>query len=201
MFNRKILAVIGILAVILVLGCQNANSIYKKNKYYENYRMAVIYGDKEVQLADDTYDNWDRDNDDVSVADLMKIANTTLENMQQANVFESKYQHYVNEMIKYADADVEKQYAESMLTESKYSVEYNNVFMEISNLILSTNWNDQAQLNSYSAKMNDLIKNRDILDDKMNEIDEEKEEIRKQYPDFTKRLDQEYEASKNTKIM
>jgi hypothetical protein len=186
-------AAIGILTAMLILGTYFAYGIYAEDKYYENYRIAQFYGDKEDKLLNDTYNKWDGANG--NVANLKNMANVTLINMQTANDYEIKYQHYVNEMIKYADSNVEKQYAVSMLEQSNYSIQDNKAYIEIVTLISTISDNNQAQP-GYLAKLNELTKKRDILGVKMDELGNKREKIRAQYPNFSKRLDQEYEASK-----
>jgi len=196
MRKDKILSIGGLLIFILVLGSYYAYGIVAEDKYYENYGIAQFYGDKEDQLLNDTDNNWNNANGNMTK--IKNIANSNLKNLKTSNEYELKYQHYVNEMINYADSDLKKQYAESMLLQSNYSVEYNNVYITECNLVLNTNWNDKTQSASALAKIDELDKKCDDLDSKISAISTKRDEIKSKYPEFSKRLDQEYEKSKNT---
>ncbi|HML04877.1 MAG TPA: hypothetical protein VK426_03785, partial [Methanobacterium sp.] len=138
MRKDKILSIGGLLIFILVLGSYYAYGIVAEDKYYENYGIAQFYGDKEDQLLNDTDNNWNNANGNMTK--IKNIANSSLNNLKTSNEYDLKYQHYVKEMINYADSDLKKQYAELMLLQSNYSFEYNNVYIEECNLVLNTNW-------------------------------------------------------------
>jgi len=196
MRKDKILSIGGLLIFILVLGSYYAYGIVAEDKYYENYGIAQFYGDKEDQLLNDTDNNWNNANGNMTK--IKNIANSSLNNLKTSNEYDLKYQHYVKEMINYADSDLKKQYAELMLLQSNYSIEYNKMYIEECNLVLNTNWNDKTQSTGALAKIDELEKKCDDLDSKISAISTKRDEIKSKYPEFSKRLDQEYEKSKNT---
>ncbi|HML06369.1 MAG TPA: hypothetical protein VK426_11385 [Methanobacterium sp.] len=196
MRKDKILSIGGLLIFILVLGSYYAYGIVAEDNYYENYGIAQFYGDKEDQLLNDTDNNWNNANGNMTK--IKNIANSSLNNLKTSNEYDLKYQHYVKEMINYADSDLKKQYAELMLLQSNYSIEYNKMYIEECNLVLNTNWNDKTQSASALAKIDELEKKCDDLDSKISAISTKRDEIKSKYPEFSKRLDQEYEKSKNT---
>ena len=196
MRKDKILSIGGLLIFILVLGSYYAYGIVAEDKYYENYGIAQFYGDKEDQLLNDTDNNWNNANGNMTK--IKNIANSSLNNLKTSNEYDLKYQHYVKEMINYADSDLKKQYAELMLLQSNYSIEYNKMYIEECNLVLNTNWNDKTQSAGALAKIDELEKKCDDLDSKISAISTKRDEIKSKYPEFSKRLDQEYEKSKNT---
>jgi len=196
MRKGKILNIAGFLMFIMVLGSYYAYGVIVEDKYYENYGIAEYYGNNEDQLLDDAINNWNNANGDIS--QMKNIANSTLKNLKTSNEYELEYQHYVTEMDQYADSDLKKQYADLMLSQSNYSVDYNNLYIEQCNLILNTNWNDKTQSANSLAKIEELSKKCDNLESKMSKLSAERDKIKSQYPEFSKRLDEEYEKSKNT---
>jgi len=195
MRKSKILSISGLLIFILVLGSYYAYGIVAEDKYYENYGIAESYANQEDQLLNETSNNWDNANGNMT--QMKNMANSTLKNLKTSNEYEYKYQRYVKEMTKYADSNFKKQYANLMILESNYSIEYNNVFIEESNLILNTNWDDKTQSASSLARIDALKKRYDDLDAKISEITAKRNEIKSKYSEFSKRLDEQDEKSKN----
>lgn len=195
--EMKYLAIIGVVIFILaIIGATYGYQAYSDNKYYENYRLATYYGDKVTQTMNDTENYWNSTKLN-SMKELNDLAKNCSNQTQKTKEYASQYQYYVNEMLKYADSDIKKQYAESMLKQSNATLNY--IDYEIKRYTWLSNSNE-AQLNSVINKLSGLNKDEAKFITQMTDEAGVREKIRAQYPDFTKRLDQEYDSSKNATL-
>lgn len=195
--ERKYLTIIGVVIFILaIIGATYGYQTYSDNKYYENYRIATYYGDKVTQTINDTENYFNRTQIN-NMNDLNKVGSNCLNQTQQTREYQSQYEYYVKEMLKYADSDIKKQYAESMLGQSNATLNYINIDIKLYTMFSNAT---EAQVNSILSKIDELSKDKNKLSSEMINEAGIREKIRAQYPDFTKRLDQEYDSSKNATL-
>ena len=199
--DKKYLMVGVVVFVIAVVGGSYAYGTYAEGKYYENYRMAVFYGAKYTDLNNEII-NLESKIKINSEDDIIKaLINQIIDKSKEMKEYNSQYQYYVQEMLKYANSDFKRQYADSMLAQSNKQSEYLDNILEMYNLLLNTDYNDQTQVDNAKIKWNESVKRADGLLAEINSFGEEREKIRAQYPDFTKRLDQEQELAKNSTLL
>lgn len=201
--NIRRFSIIGVVILIISsLGGFYAYLVYSENMYYENYRFAVFYGAEMENITNQSDFNFNTSALDGKKMDQnMKNAAQDSKNQIQTEMgYQSKYQDYVKEMVKYANSNEKKQYAQAMLDQSNKNLDYMNTESQIDDIILNTNWNNSDQANDANKELYDLIQHKNDLVGQMSDMAKLRVNIRAMYPEFTKKLNVEYESANSAML-
>lgn len=185
--NRNVLVLIGIVILVLtVIGSYYGHSMYSENKYYEDYRLQSYYGEKAIDIRTKTMNSLSS----MSISQFDSSADNMTSDLDKAKGHLSQASSYEQEMLKYADSDYEKKYAENLIN-------YNNEVMKVIDL---TKEIIIAMKNRDFNKINELKKQLDEVNKHIDQFKNDREDIRAKNPDFTSRLDKEHETAMNATI-
>lgn len=184
--NKKILALMGILIFVLaVIGSYYGYSTYSENKYYEDYRLQSYYGEKAIDIRTKTVNSLST----MSISQFDNSADNITNDLDKAKGYLSQASNYEQEMLKYANSGYEKKYAENLFN-------YNNAMMKVIDLtkeIIIAMKNRDFNNNELKKQLNDANKQID-------QYTNDREDIRAKNPEFTSRLDKNYETAMNATL-
>lgn len=186
--RRKIGAVtVGVILIVGILGGYYAYGNYKENKYCDNYRLQCLYGYKSTSLFNSTINELTTASDSEAESKIPKL----IYQLNQSSIYNSKQQYYDNEMMRYGTNDMEREYATSLLNQSKFMGQAILVWRDALSNYLKT-----KDINQFAADLNKT----NNLDIKIKPFVDQREDIRVKNPDFRVKLDKIYQEAMNSTL-
>lgn len=205
-----IIGLVAVVFIIAIIGAYYAYGQYQDNKYYENYRLQFFNSYQAGEKFNSSlnrvsgYDTMTIDQFNQQSADIAGKVDQSSKDIDDAISYTEKSRIFQENMLKNANTDYQKKYAESLLNQTNARIKLYNLKKQIISLnkdeIEAIKSNDFNKLTDLGNQIKDLAKQMDPILNDIDKIIREREDIRANNPDFTARLNKEAAVSTNSTI-
>lgn len=135
-----------------------------------------------------------------TISEMKNESKLIVTQLKTAKDYQTKSNNYIKKMIKFAQKDYEKKYANLLLLQSNAYLKIINNKIVLYNSFANLNLENDTEIDNV-MKLFDTIpeKNSEIFNQSYDYVNQ-REEIRALYPSFTERLDKEYNLSEKATL-